>query len=389
MSYSKKFRITIDNTKVGGSSGSLTDFPVLIYGVYDGTGGEPDLRTVANGGDIQNVDATGGASGGVSVPADLAFYNDEVGSVKYDHEVVNYNATTGQFECWVRIPTLNKATDTEFFMHFGDGDITDSQENIGGVWETNYKGVWHLGEASGTRYDSSGNGNHLTDNNTVTAGDGKVGGGADFELTNSEYLDIADASQTGLDITGDISIKTWINLEQLPSVAGGQFVITNKGNWGTDGQPGWYLRVLDTNEIDLIFSSSLAGNFTETKTSAALDSGHVDALTQVVVTCDVSQGSSGIQIYLNGSPVSVSSVQNSATSIVDNSGIFSLGARRLSGSSSGHFDGIMDEAGVYSGLFSADYITTSYNNENSPDTFYSLQEVTTTIIGPFPTHFNP
>jgi len=37
----------------------------------------------------------------------------------------------------------------------------------------------------------------------------------DFESANVQYASITDASQTGLDITGDITMEAWINLESL------------------------------------------------------------------------------------------------------------------------------------------------------------------------------
>lgn len=53
MAYSYYASITIDETKVDETdAANLTNFPVLISGTYDGTGGEPDLRTVANGGNV-------------------------------------------------------------------------------------------------------------------------------------------------------------------------------------------------------------------------------------------------------------------------------------------------------------------------------------------------
>lgn len=49
----------------------------------------------------------------------------------------------------------------------------------------------------------------------------------DLELSSSQYASITDAAQTGLDITGDISIEAWINLESLPA-AGTQASIIQK-----------------------------------------------------------------------------------------------------------------------------------------------------------------
>lgn len=73
--------------------------------------------------------------------------------------------------------------------------------------------AWKLTEASGTRSDSVGS-NDLTDNNTVTQGTGNVYANcADFEASNTEFLSIADASQSGLAFTGDFSFIAWVKSE--------------------------------------------------------------------------------------------------------------------------------------------------------------------------------
>ncbi len=77
MSYQYYREITIDHTKV---PGDLIDFP-FPFNTTDA-----DLKTVANGGKMENA-ASGGASGSVTVPADLVFSPNQDGSDPYDFEV--------------------------------------------------------------------------------------------------------------------------------------------------------------------------------------------------------------------------------------------------------------------------------------------------------------
>lgn len=87
--------------------------------------------------------------------------------------------------------------------------------------QTGLVSYYKLDETSGNRADSIGS-NTLVDNNTVLYGTGKVSNAADFESSNSEYLSIADASQTGLDLSGtDFTIACWIK----PESSGSQFFI--------------------------------------------------------------------------------------------------------------------------------------------------------------------
>ncbi|KPK38533.1 MAG: hypothetical protein AMJ69_08220, partial [Gammaproteobacteria bacterium SG8_47] len=133
-SYSKS--ITIDHTKVGnaGAPATLSSFPML-YKVTD-----PDLRTTANGGHVTS------ASG-----FDIIFKDS--GGTTLDHEIEKYVPTTGELVAWVRVPTLNTQTsgsNTVITIYYGDSSVVTSQENATGVWDSNFVGIWHLKESSGT-----------------------------------------------------------------------------------------------------------------------------------------------------------------------------------------------------------------------------------------------
>ena len=83
---------------------------------------------------------------------------------------------------------------------------------------TNLQAWYTLDEASGTRADSSGNGNSLTDVNTVTQAAGKLTNAAQFTRANSERLTIADNTSLSMgDI--DFTLCAWVYFDTLP-VAG-------------------------------------------------------------------------------------------------------------------------------------------------------------------------
>jgi len=87
--------------------------------------------------------------------------------------------------------------------------------------DVNLRGLWRMEEESGTRYDDSPNdSNDLTDNNSVGySSDAQEGdNSADFEDTSSQYLSIADASQTGLDLSDQFTILMWVKPESLTDV---------------------------------------------------------------------------------------------------------------------------------------------------------------------------
>ena len=115
---------------------------------------------------------------------------------KLDHEIESYDGTTGALVAWVRIPTLSYTANTAIYMHYGDSNISGSQENKTGVWDSSYKGVWHLKEnptttcsGSNNACDSTSNANHGTALGAMTSGDqvsGKISGSLDFDGSNDQ-----------------------------------------------------------------------------------------------------------------------------------------------------------------------------------------------------------
>ena len=178
-SWAFRKRITVDNTKVSGSS-AHTDFPMLV------SLNDPGLKTHAqsNGNDILFTLADG--------------------ETKLSHEIESYE--DGTLVAWVKIPTLSHNTDTDIYMYYGNATATN-QENVTDVWDTDYKGVWHLNETSGTRTDSTTNTNTLTDNNTVTSDVGKIANSAFLDRANLEYLSRAD--NAGLSGGQDFTVSLW------------------------------------------------------------------------------------------------------------------------------------------------------------------------------------
>lgn len=114
----------------------------------------------------------------------------------------------------------------------GGGGGTPTLVRPDSIQSSYLRGYWKMSETSGTRADSSGYGNNLADNNTVTYGatdywkTGEVC--ADFESGNSEYLSISDGSQSGLDVTGAISIAMWVKFE---SVGTTQYLLSKGTNY--------------------------------------------------------------------------------------------------------------------------------------------------------------
>lgn len=209
---------------------------------------------------------------------------------------------------------------------------------------------WELEEASGTRNDSHGS-NHLTDNNTVLSATGKVGNAADFEDTNSEYLNRADNAALS---TGDIdfTFALWVKME---SKSGTQNRIIAKGT--------------ATDEEYTIYHDSAADRFVfAVKGSAGSGNGNgigADTLGAVslatwyfiVAWHDATANTLNIQVNNGG----VDSVAHTF-GVYDGAGDFYIGAGYPF--PGGYFDGLIDQVGFWKRTLTTQERTDLYNSDN-------------------------
>jgi hypothetical protein len=330
--YRKK--ITIRGSQV---TGSLTDFPVLIY-----TGADNDLKIAA-----QN-------SGN-----DFVFTSWD-GSTKIPHEIDNYTGTqSGTLYAWVKVPTLTAGLDTVIYLYYKNPSASN-QQDAANVWDTNFKGVWHLNENSGTRYDSTSNNNDLTDWNTVARGAGQIAGGADFVRANSEYLYITDATQTGLDVTGPITLEAWAKNDESTTPPY-QIISKARGTCGS-GDPPYFLR-MNTPAGAMRECTVMTGACGTDPTDAQPGVGTITSGTWIHVV-GLNDGSY-TRVYKNS--IETDSEAH-ATGSFNSDGAVYVGSQV----NANYFDGIIDEARISSTARSQDWLTTEYTNMANPSNFITI-----------------
>ena len=143
---------------------------------------------------------------------DIAFAND---TDWLDHEIElfnkSYDDTYAQLIAWVRIPRLSN-TSLTIYMYYGNATMS-SRQNPTGVWDSFYKGVWHLSELSGYAFDSTSYGTSGGVSGTVTRGStGKADGAYDFG--SNGQINFGDPSDDHLDFgTSSFTISFWINFD--------------------------------------------------------------------------------------------------------------------------------------------------------------------------------
>ncbi len=342
-SFVYKKTITIDHTKVSGGS-DLSNFPVLISVI------DPNLRTVSNGGFVQN-------SSGFDI-----LFTDTTQTIKLDHEIEKYVPSTGEIEMWVRLPSLYATTDTVIYMYYDNTAISSSQENKNGVWNSNYKAVWHLKETSGSQTDSTSNSNNTDSISVVSQGaaTGKVDG-ADQLSSATGFMSAPHASSL---LPANVSVSAWVNFSQLSSTGGNDQAIVGQNNTTS---PYWaYTLSLATVGNHFCFNW-----YNTSATSYYVCSNIAAAINTWYYVTGVYNGNT-LKIYINGTDDS-SSVVNPTGTILQADYKFFFG----NGNSLYNPNGIFDEVRVAGTGLTSGWLTTEYNNQNSPSTFYAIGSATT------------
>jgi hypothetical protein len=195
----------------------------------------------------------------------------------------------------------------------------------------NIVSYWKLNESSGNASDSVGS-NTLTNNNTVTYVPAKIANGANLVRASSQYLSIADASQTGLDLSSNFTFTMWVNLATHP-INGEYMGLINK--WVTAGQRAYemyYFQELGTPQFGFDTSSDGTNNtgFTLNNTLS------VSTYYFLAFTKSSTTGT----IYVNASSIGTGTV---ASTIANGTDRFGVGIT----ASADFFNGILDEISAF------------------------------------------
>ena len=212
----------------------------------------------------------------------------------------------------------------------------------------NLQGYWDLDEESGTRADSTANGNTLQDANTVLFGTGIIDNAADFEEANDERLTITDAAQTGLDIAGsDMTVSMWVKMESQPP-GGNQIMFLQKSP--QSGNEGYAITYHDT--LGLRFAINNGGNETKRFTKDFTNG------TWFHIVCRYTLSSKEFSVWFDG----VEQTPQTGTKVgaSDNSDDFVIGADATV--SAPTMDGLIDEVGIWDSALTDEEIGQLYND---------------------------
>lgn len=330
--YSNYRQVFINNEYVEGSS-DHTNFPILVNITKD------YLKHIDYGGDVTS-----------DFGYDIIFTDTD--DNKLDHEVEDYDEVNGQIITWIRIPTLSYNEDTEIKLNFGNSEITESQENVSGVWDSNYIGVWHLHDD----FNDSAGSNNATNYGSIDI-TGKIADGQ--SLVTNDYIDLPNGIFSS---ASNFTFSAWVYYD-------GGSAWTRIFDFGSSTTVYMFLTPYDGNNVSMTFAitTSGSGGEQEIDTGSLLSTG---SWRYIAVTINGTTNNG--YIYLDGEEAG-----SNESMTLDPTSLGSTTNNWLGRSQYGadpYLNGDLDEVRVLNTNRSIDWLKTEYNNQNSPSTFITVVE---------------
>jgi len=290
------------------------------------------------------------------------------GTTEIPREVVFYDQATDTGELHFK-GDIDSDTDTDFYVYYGNSGATepaiDSTYGAENVWSSDYEVVAHMQQdPSGGApqiLDSTTNDVDGTTNGSMASGDlvaGQLAGNA-LDLDSDDWINFGD---NGDYRTYDKTVSIWVSTSDTDAyiVAKSKYG-AESGRWaiGTPTTPTSFVNVGGT---DSVMSSASAIN----------SSWHL--LTMVV------DRNSYHKMYVDGQQVASNTgtnITNYSASDLNTANILLVGGYNDAAGTSIHasafkYVGKVDELRVKKAADSAEWISTEYNNQSSPSTFYDV-----------------
>lgn len=333
-SWAYRRKITFDNTtaSLGTTSEALVNFPVLV-------------KLTASNFDFSKAQAAG---------QDIRF-TDSDGTTLLNYEIESWDNSGQTASLWVKVPQIDINSNTDnIYMYYGNGSASDAQ-NASGVWETTYKSVYHLKEASGTAITDATsnaiNGTKLSSIQPTSDSNGQISNAQNFDGT-------AYISNTRTVLSSGLTYEAWVKTTDTRSGTGTTYV----ANTVLGDSTGAIYVLFGVNGGKASYDQYVSNYTTPLESTSSVNDGnwHYIAATHNSI-------SGAEKVYVDGA------LQASGTKSYQTT----YNAWDSIGASYGHenkFNGSIDEVRVSSAPRSSAWIAASYSSEKSTFNTYNSQE---------------
>ncbi|MCK5161774.1 MAG: DUF2341 domain-containing protein, partial [Candidatus Aureabacteria bacterium] len=251
---------------------------------------------------------------------------------KLSHEIEKYTSATGELYAWVKVPTLSASSDTTLYMYYGNAACS-SQQDATGVWDNNYLGAWHFNDNAD---DSTSNSYNGTPSTGVTYVTGKIENGIRTD-GSAEYINLPV-----IEVGSTYTLSSW-----------SEFPLNNTGQWRT-----LFQRQGGTYHHTLVQSDGQIGIYNGGFYSSGYDIDNLAAGWHYI-TAVASSGTT--KFYIDGS-----------TLVGTSNSVVTEEVSRFGNHTTGQQWGSFDEIHISNTARGADWIATSYNNQNDPASYETV-----------------
>ena len=369
--WTRKCALVIQNSQV---DANLTNFPVLVT--------KDTLPT-----EIIDADHAGRAQ---SDGGDIRFSSDAAGSTQLACEVVrwsqNNDPSLGDAEIWVKVPTVNGASDTTIYIWWkaggGGGETQPAAGDTYGsqnAWNANFLSVWHLHQnpAGGAPQmsDSTVTAKHGTTAGTMVAGDsvsGKIYNAVNTDGTDDE---IDFGTMTSMDALATMTAEVWIN----PDAVSGAHHFWGKSNGTTGVTAQLVLRPGGEVRFNMYYGAAMHYGETPAATVAAAGGWyHIQCAYNGAGAANADR----LKIWVNGVAQTLAFSGTIDATLPTNAAVhFTIGQNDRAANDE-LYDGQTDEMRYSDTNRSVDWLTASYRNQNNPNAFIVESTSTPVLIAP-------
>ena len=334
-SWNYRTKLTVDASKV---DSDLTDYPLYINLNDLPT----NFHTNVNQTDARDVRVTK-ADGTTELPREVVFYDS---STDTGELYVNYTGT------------LSGTTNTDIYVYYGNSGASDyaTTDTYGrnNVWDSNYVSVYHFNETSGQHIDSTGN--HDSSSVTVNQQGADIGKvfKADDYIAGSKIV-MNDHDDYSINTTNQLTAEAWVKYDTISA----SIESLNKG-YGSNYE--WSLRVNTDGSVIANAFTAAGGDYMLAQSGVS----EVTTATWYHLAMTFNFDSPSAEVFKNG--VSKATSTSTSGSYANGSSSFNIGRRA---DNSRDTDGVIDEVRISNTARSDVWLSTQYNNQNDPSTFFN------------------
>ena len=300
----------------------------------------------------------------VNTGCDMVFTSDINGSNPLNFELVNFDNSTNKTEIWLNT-NLEDVTNKTIYLWYGNLSSVCYSSN---VWNSNYRGVWHLNEqGNGTDDEFIDSSNYSNDgfgaggNRVPKIISSNIGFGQIFD--NDAILVQPNSSLNTFNQS--FVINMWLKRTEPINLKEDEVVLYRLGNLGSG--KGFMVKFVNkTNTLEFLWNdeSPLTKYASKLKSNASLfEDGNWHKLTLSVNTT-----SKEISMFLDGNKTANTFFSKNCGSNLD--WYLSIGRATVIAGTGSYYKGSMDEMQFIIGeSFDDKKVATEFANQNTPELF--------------------